>query len=75
MTLRISNRADYAIERLQPLIDYFSPAKVEINQERVCFVAEVDGKFISTGALEGDELRTGIPSRKTRRLRHVYFSP
>ncbi|HEY0152966.1 MAG TPA: GNAT family N-acetyltransferase [Longimicrobium sp.] len=56
-TMRISNSADYPMERLQPLIDYFSPEKVDaLNRERVCFVAEEAGEVVGTGALEGDEL-------------------
>jgi GNAT superfamily N-acetyltransferase len=58
-TMRISNVADYPIERLQPLIDYFSPPKVEqLSHERDCLVAEEDGEIIGTAALEGDELVT-----------------
>jgi predicted N-acetyltransferase YhbS len=58
-TMRISNSADYAMERLQPLIDYFSPEKVDaLCQERVCFVAEENGEVVGTGALEADELVT-----------------
>jgi GNAT superfamily N-acetyltransferase len=58
-TMRISNSADYPIEHLQPLIDYFSAAKVEqINGERVCLVAEEDGHLLATAGLEVDELVT-----------------
>ena len=58
-TMRISNSADYPMERLQPLIDYFSPEKVDaLSQERVCFVAEANGEVVGTGALEADELVT-----------------
>ena len=58
-TMRISNSADYPMERLQPLIDYFTPEKVSaLNQERVCFVAEENGEVVGTGALEADELVT-----------------
>ena len=58
-TMRLSNRADYPMERLQPLIDYFSPEKVEaLSRERICFVAEEAGEIVGTGALEGDELVT-----------------
>lgn len=58
-TMRISNSADYAVARLQPLIDYFSPAKVEqINQTRTCLVAEADGVVIATAGLEDAELVT-----------------
>lgn len=42
--MRISNSADYPMERLQPLIDYFSQEKVDaLNKERACFVAEEGG--------------------------------
>jgi GNAT superfamily N-acetyltransferase len=58
-TMHISNSADYPMDRLQPLIDYFSPEKVDaLNQERVCFVAEESGEVVGIGALEGDELVT-----------------
>jgi predicted N-acetyltransferase YhbS len=58
-TMHISNSADYPMERLQPLIDYFSPEKVDaLNQERICFVAEENGEVVGTGALEADELVT-----------------
>ena len=67
-TVRISNSADYPMRRPQPLIDYFSPEKVEaLNQDRVCFVAEEEGDIVGTGALEGDELVTFFvaPERQT----------
>ena len=58
-TMRISNSADYPMDRLQPLIDYFSPENVEaLNRERVCFVAEHTEEIVGTGGLEGDELVT-----------------
>lgn len=58
-TMAVSNSKDYAASRLQLLIDYFSPAKVlQLNQERHCFVAEMDNLVIGTGALEGAELCT-----------------
>jgi GNAT superfamily N-acetyltransferase len=58
-TMRISNSADYPMERLQPLIDYFSPAKVEqLSHERDCLVAVEEGEILGTAALEGDELVT-----------------
>ncbi|MEZ4837498.1 MAG: GNAT family N-acetyltransferase [Caldilineaceae bacterium] len=58
-TMRVSNSADYAPERLQPLIDYFSPAKVDqINETRTCLVAEVSGVLVATAGLEDDELVT-----------------
>lgn len=58
-TMRISNSADYTPERLQPLIDYFSPAKVEqINQTRTCLVAEEAGEILATAGLEDNELVT-----------------
>jgi GNAT superfamily N-acetyltransferase len=58
-TMRISNSADYPLEHLQPLIDYFSPAKVEqINGDRFCLVAEEEGHLLATAALEADELVT-----------------
>jgi GNAT superfamily N-acetyltransferase len=58
-TMRESNSRDYPLDRLQPLIDYFSPEKVRrLGQERVCLVAEVDRQLIGTAALEGSELAT-----------------
>lgn len=57
--MRTSNSADYPLERLQPLIDYFSPAKVEqMNQDRFCLVAEEEGSLLATAGLEADELVT-----------------
>lgn len=58
-TMQRSNAADYPADRLQLLIDYFSPEKVQqINQDRICLVAEVDGEVIATAAVEADELVT-----------------
>lgn len=58
-TMRESNTADYPIERLQPLIDYFSPSKVaQINLDRACLVAEDGGALVGTAALEEGELVT-----------------
>ena len=58
-TMRIANSGDYPMQRLQPLIDYFSPAKVErLGHERECLVAEEDREIIGTAALDGDELVT-----------------
>jgi GNAT superfamily N-acetyltransferase len=58
-TMRISNSHDYPIERLLPLIDYFSPQKVDLlNDERRCLVAEVDQQIVGTAALEESELCT-----------------
>ncbi len=58
-TMRISNAADYSMERLQLLIDYFSPEKVEqLSHERDCLVAEEEGEIVGTAALEGNELVT-----------------
>lgn len=58
-TMRISNSADYSMGRLQPLIDYFSPEKVDqLSRDRVCLVAEEAGEIVGTGGLEDDELVT-----------------
>ena len=58
-TMRISNAHDYPLERLQPLIDYFSPEKVlQLSTERICLVAEDDQQIVGTAALEGNELST-----------------
>jgi GNAT superfamily N-acetyltransferase len=58
-TMRVSNSGDYPLERLQPLMDYFSPEKVLLlSEERHCLVAEVNGRVVGTIALEGAELCT-----------------
>src|SRR5689334_17544883 len=58
-TMRESNSRDYPLDRLQPLIDYFSPEKVlRLGQERVCLVAEIDQLLIGTAGLDGAELAT-----------------
>jgi GNAT superfamily N-acetyltransferase len=58
-TMRESNSRDYPLDRLQPLIDYFSPEKVRrLGQERVCMVAQIDQQLIGTAALDGTELAT-----------------
>jgi GNAT superfamily N-acetyltransferase len=58
-TMRESNSRDYPLERLQPLIDYFSPEKLRrLGQERVCLVAEIDRQLVGTAALDGAELAT-----------------
>ncbi|HEX8394093.1 MAG TPA: GNAT family N-acetyltransferase [Longimicrobium sp.] len=70
-TMRVSNAADYPMEQLEPLIDYFSPEKVEqINRDRTCLVAEEDGQVIGTAALENDELVTFfiVPKYQGRRV-------
>jgi GNAT superfamily N-acetyltransferase len=68
-TMQVSNTADYPIERLQPLIDYFSPEKIiQLNRERSCLVAEDQGALVVTAALEGDEVVTFfiLPSHQGR---------
>jgi putative acetyltransferase len=58
-TMRESNSHDYRLERLEPLIAYFSPEKLrQLAQERVCLVAEASGQLIGTAALDGTELAT-----------------
>jgi GNAT superfamily N-acetyltransferase len=58
-TMATSNVQDYALERLQPLMDYFSPEKLlRLSEERICLVAEVEERVIGTVALEGAELCT-----------------
>ena len=50
-TMRVSNTVDYPIEKLQPLMDYFSPQKVEqLSAERVCLVAADGEKSVCTFA-------------------------
>ena len=58
-TMRVSNSRDYAAERLQPLIDYFTPAKVQqLAAERYCLVAEMTDRIVATAALDGDQIVT-----------------
>ena len=58
-TMRESNSRDYSLDRLQPLIDYFSPEKVrQLGQDRVGLVAEANGQLIGTAALDRAELAT-----------------
>lgn len=58
-TMRVSNSADYPLERLQPLIEYFSPEKLlRLNKERICLVAELDEHVVGTIAVEHDEILT-----------------
>ncbi|MGI8467613.1 MAG: GNAT family N-acetyltransferase [Pyrinomonadaceae bacterium] len=58
-TMKVSNSRDYSLEILQPLIEYFSPEKVlQLNQERLCFVAEFEGQIVGTAAIEDSELLT-----------------
>lgn len=59
-TLRISNAPDYPPDVLEPLSEYFSPAKVErLARERAYLVAEEkNGKIVGTAALDGSRLRT-----------------
>lgn len=58
-TMQVSNSDDYPIERLQPLIDYFSPAKVlQLSAERICLVAESDEQIVGTVAIEERALCT-----------------
>jgi GNAT superfamily N-acetyltransferase len=54
-TMAVSNIDDYAIERLQPLMNYFSPEKVLLlSHERLCLVAEDHGQDEAVGE-ENDE--------------------
>ncbi len=54
-----SNAKDYSIERLRPLIDYFSQSKIELlNRERLCLVAEQAGHIVGTAAIEGQQVCT-----------------
>ena len=58
-TMRISNSPDYPMEKLQLLMDYFSPTKIEeINQNRSCFVAIEADHIVGTAGLEDDNLVT-----------------
>ena len=67
--MRVSNTSDYGLDRLQPLMDYFTPEKVEqINRDRSCFVAEIDTSVVGTAALEGEYLVTFFVEPKFQRL-------
>lgn len=58
-TMLISNRSDYPMDKLQALMDYFTPAKLDqLNRERYCVVAEEDGEICGTAGLEGNSLLT-----------------
>lgn len=58
-TMRTSNVHDYPSSMLESLIAYFSPAKLlALAGERTCLVAELHGRIIGTGALDGEELAT-----------------
>jgi putative acetyltransferase len=59
LTMQRSNSLDYPLERLQLLIDYFSPAKIaRLGNERRCLVAELEDRIVGTVALEDTKLRT-----------------
>ena len=58
-TMRCSNARDYPLTRLEPLIAYFTPAKLrQLAAERHCLVALAGGRVIGTAALDGDQLAT-----------------
>ena len=58
-TMQVSNSSDYPLERLKPLIEYFSPEKVLVlNQERHCLVAELNNRVVGTVAIEDSDLVT-----------------
>lgn len=59
VTMRESNSQHYSAKQLEPLIAYFSPAKVrQLGVERLCLIA-VDGDMVvGTAALDGDRLAT-----------------
>ena len=59
VTMKRSNAQDYPPERLQPLMDYFSPTKVEqLNLDRCCLVAEQEHTIVGTAAIEGVNICT-----------------
>jgi len=81
-TMLVSNSGDYHLEHLEPLIRYFSPAKVVLlNQKRNCIVAEVDNQAVGTVAIEDSNLvtffvlpeyqRTGIGMRLLRAIEKI----
>lgn len=58
-TMLVSNIADYSLDILQPLHDYFTPSKVTIlASERYCLVAVYGEEIVGTGAFENGELKT-----------------
>ena len=78
-TMRESNARDYPADRLEALIAYFTPEKLQVlAQERDCLVALHDRTVIGTAAREGNELATffvlpehqgkGVGSRLLERL-------
>jgi N-acetylglutamate synthase-like GNAT family acetyltransferase len=77
-----SNTLDYPLDRLQPLIEYFSPDRVvHLSKERHCLVAEQDGNIIATAAIESDHIvtffvhpewqRKGVGTSLLRALEHT----
>ena len=59
-TMLRSSTRDYPIERLQPVMGYFTPARmIQLAAERYCLVAQDErGRVIATAALDGSELAT-----------------
>ena len=58
-TMRRSNARDYPLERLEALIDYFTPEKLrQLATERECLVALDGSRVVGTAAREGAELLT-----------------
>jgi GNAT superfamily N-acetyltransferase len=58
-TMRQSNARDYPVDRLESLIAYFTPSKLELLAgERDCLVAVAGEDVIGTAARDGAELVT-----------------
>ena len=81
-TMQVSNSSDYPFERLEPLIEYFSPEKVLVlNQERHCLVAELNNRVVGTVAIEDSDLvtffvlpecqRTGVGTRLLQAIEKI----
>jgi GNAT superfamily N-acetyltransferase len=59
LTMERSNTSDYPLSKLRPLIDYFTPERVELlSRERFCLVAVQQGRIIGTAAIEGQQVAT-----------------
>jgi putative acetyltransferase len=54
-----SDPADYGMQHLEPLIEFFTPEAIErANASRLCLVAEENGEVVGTGGLQEGELVT-----------------
>jgi GNAT superfamily N-acetyltransferase len=59
ITMRRSNSRDYPVDRLEALVDYFTPSKLQLlAAERECLVAVAEEGLVGTAARDGTELVT-----------------